>query len=82
MRLIDNINSLLGEVTIARSRLHIETFYNTTDIGSFPERRKPLSFHCPLKHRGDVIGFVTRTTRRPSKKWTSSCPGSIRASTW
>ncbi len=57
MRLIDNINSLLGEVTIARSRLHIETCYNTTEIGSFPERRKPLSFHCPLTHRGDVIGF-------------------------
>ncbi len=48
---------LLDSVTIARSRRHIETFYNTTDIGSFPERRKPLSFHCPLTHREDVIGF-------------------------
>jgi len=48
---------LLDSVTIARSRRHIETFYNTADIGSFPERRKPLSFHCPLTPRGDVIGF-------------------------
>jgi len=48
---------LLDSVTIARSRRHIETFYNTADIGSFPERRKPLSFHCPLTHRADVIGF-------------------------
>jgi hypothetical protein len=48
---------LLDSVTIARSRRHIETFYNTAEIGSFPERRKPLSFHCPLTHRTDVIGF-------------------------
>jgi hypothetical protein len=48
---------LLDSVTIARSRRHIETFYNTAEIGSFPERRKPQSFHCPLTHRADVIGF-------------------------
>ncbi|HHM4315215.1 helicase-related protein [Pseudomonas aeruginosa] len=48
---------LLDSVTIARSRRHIETFYNTADIGRFPERRKPMSFHCPLTQRDDVIGF-------------------------
>lgn len=48
---------LLDSVTIARSRKHIETFYDTKDIGKFPERRKPLSFHCPLTQRTDVIGF-------------------------
>ncbi len=48
---------LLDSVTIARSRKHIQTFYDTKDIGTFPERRKPLSFHCPLTHRSDVIGF-------------------------
>lgn len=48
---------LLDSVTIARSRKHIETFYDTRDIGQFPERRKPLSFHCPLTQRTDVIGF-------------------------
>jgi hypothetical protein len=48
---------LLDSVTIARSRKHIEMFYDTADIGKFPERLKPLSFHCPLTHRDDVIGF-------------------------
>ncbi len=48
---------LLDSVTIARSRKHIETFYDTTDIGTFPLRRQPLSFHCPLTQRPDVIGF-------------------------
>lgn len=48
---------LLDSVTIARSRKHIETFYDTKDIGKFPERRKPLSFHCCLTRRSDVMGF-------------------------
>ena len=48
---------LLDSVTIARSRKHIEIFYDTTDIGKFPERRKPLSFHCPLTTRTDIMGF-------------------------
>lgn len=48
---------LLDAVTIARSRKHIETFYDTKDIGQFPKRCKPLSFHCPLTKRTDVMGF-------------------------
>ncbi len=48
---------LLDSVTIARSRKHIETFYDTTDIGKFPVRRKPLSFRCPLTERPDVMSF-------------------------
>ena len=48
---------LLDSVTIARSRRHIETFYDMADIGSFPERRKPISFHSKLTSREDVIGF-------------------------
>jgi len=48
---------LLDSVTIARSRKHIETFYDTKDIGSFPKRLKPQSYHCKLTHRADVIGF-------------------------
>lgn len=48
---------LLDSVTIARSRRHIQTFYDTKDIGHFPERRKPLSFHRPLTERSDVMGF-------------------------
>ena len=48
---------LLDSVTIARSRKHIQTFYDTRDIGPFPERRKPLSFRCPLTTRVDVMSF-------------------------
>ena len=48
---------LLDSVTIARSRKHIQTFYDTKDIGPFPERRKPLSFHSPLTQRDDVMSF-------------------------
>ncbi|AXF19077.1 helicase [Burkholderia pyrrocinia] len=48
---------LLDSVTIARSRKHIQTFYDTKDIGHFPDRRKPLSFHEPLTRRADVMGF-------------------------
>lgn len=48
---------LLDSVTIARSRKHIQTFYDTKDIGQFPERRMPLSFHCRLTERSDVLGF-------------------------
>lgn len=52
---------LLDSVTIARSRKHIQIFYDTTDIGQFPERRKPLSFRSPLvvdaEQRTDVMSF-------------------------
>ncbi|WP_316228324.1 helicase-related protein [Bradyrhizobium sp. SZCCHNR1039] len=54
---------LLDAVTIARSRKHIETFYDTKDIGKFPERRKPLSFHCPITQRTDVMGLNDIFTR-------------------
>ena len=48
---------LLDSVTIARSRNHIETFYDTSEIGKFPDRLKPLSFHCALTTRDDVMSF-------------------------
>ena len=48
---------LLDSVTIARSRKHIQTFYDTKDIGPFPERLNPLSFHSPLTQRTDVMSF-------------------------
>ena len=48
---------MLDSVTIARSRKHIQKFYDTKDIGPFPQRLKPLSFHSPLTHRQDVISF-------------------------
>jgi len=54
---------LLDAVTIARSRKHIETFYDTKDIGKFPQRCKPLSFHCPITQRTDVMGLNDIFTR-------------------
>ncbi|RMB51780.1 SNF2 domain-containing protein [Sphingomonas sp. PP-CE-3A-406] len=48
---------MLDAVTIARSRKHIETFYDTKDIGKFPQRLKPLSYQCPITHRSDVLGL-------------------------
>jgi SNF2 family DNA or RNA helicase len=35
--------NLLNTVTIARSRKHIQKYYDTKDIGQFPNRLKPIS---------------------------------------
>lgn len=48
---------MLDSVTIARSRKHIQKFYDMKDIGPFPQRLKPISYHSPLTHRTDVIDF-------------------------
>lgn len=48
---------LLDSVTIARSRKHIENFYDTSDIGQFPKRQQPLSFRLPLTARRDVMNI-------------------------
>ncbi len=48
---------LLDSVTIARSRKHITTYYDTSEIGHFPQRRKPLSFRPPLTTRTDVMNI-------------------------
>ena len=45
---------LLDAVTIARSRKHIQAFYDTTDIGAFPTRLAPVSLRCALTDRPDV----------------------------
>lgn len=39
---------LLDSVTIARSRKHIQKYYDTSDIGSFPTRLKPIPLAPPL----------------------------------
>ena len=46
---------VLDSVTIARSRKHIEKFYNTAEIGKFPERRKPISLR---PHLTDLTGAI------------------------
>ncbi|GAA4116598.1 helicase-related protein [Knoellia locipacati] len=47
---------LLDAVTIARSRKHIQAFYDTTEIGAFPERLPPVSIRAPLT---DLAGVAT-----------------------
>lgn len=46
--------TLLDSVTIARSRKHITKYYDTKDIGNFPERKTPLSFRPALVTDGSV----------------------------
>ena len=47
---------LLDSVTIARSRKHIEKYYNMKDIGEFPTRLKPISKTPELT---DLDGFMS-----------------------
>ena len=48
---------VLDSVTIARSRRHIEKYYNMGEIGSFPERLKPLSLRPRLSDLEDAINY-------------------------
>ena len=48
---------LLDAVTIARSRKHIQAFYDTSEIGPFPERLPPISVRSPLTDLADVPSF-------------------------
>ena len=47
----------MDSVTIARSRKHIEKYYNTSDIGKFPERLPPLSLRPRLTDLSDAINY-------------------------
>jgi hypothetical protein len=46
---------LLDSVTIARSRKHIEKYYNTEKIGKFPNRLKPKNHHANIT---DIPDFM------------------------
>ena len=48
---------VLDSVTIARSRKHIQKYYDTTDIGTFPTRLTPLSKRPPLTDLTDAITY-------------------------
>ncbi|ERL22625.1 helicase protein [Oribacterium sp. oral taxon 078 str. F0263] len=48
---------LLDSVTIARSRKHIEKYYDTNEIGKFPERLKPISVYPSLTDLDDAINY-------------------------
>lgn len=50
--LLDSLNfdyfKLLDLITIARSRKHIEKYYDMADIGTFPQRNKPITLKPDL----------------------------------
>ncbi|MFQ7156128.1 MAG: helicase-related protein [Merdimonas faecis] len=48
---------VLDSVTIARSRKHIQKYYDTTDIGTFPTRLKPLSLRPHLTNLKAAINY-------------------------
>lgn len=48
---------LLDSVTIARSRKHIEKYYDTKEIGKFPDRLKPISLRPSLTDLGNAINY-------------------------
>lgn len=48
---------LLDSVTIARSRKHIEKYYDTAKIGKFPERKKPISLRPRLTDLNSAINY-------------------------
>lgn len=48
---------ILDSVTIARSRKHIQTYYDTTDIGQFPTRNKPISLRPKLTTLKSAINY-------------------------
>lgn len=48
---------LLDSVTIARSRKHVERYYDTTEIGKFPTRLSPLSRRPSLTDLDSAINY-------------------------
>lgn len=48
---------LLDSVTIARSRKHIEKYYDTADIGNFPSRLPPISLRPCLTDLDGAINY-------------------------
>lgn len=61
-KLVDSLSydffQLLDAVTIARSRSHIIKYYNTNDVGKFPERLSPISRRPKLTDLNDAITFA------------------------
>ena len=57
---------LLDTLTIARSRKHIEKYYNIAEIGRFPTRLKPINEYTEIDTLGEFppIGEVNKMIRR------------------
>ncbi|MCF0260484.1 MAG: DEAD/DEAH box helicase family protein, partial [Erysipelotrichaceae bacterium] len=48
---------ILDAVTIARSRKHIQQYYNSAEIGKFPDRLKPISLRPGLTNMSEAITY-------------------------
>lgn len=48
---------VLDSVTIARSRKHIEKYYDTSDVGRFPTRLQPVSHSPKLTNLKNAISY-------------------------
>ena len=58
LRMLDfDFFEVLDSVTIARSRKHIEKYYDTSDIGKFPERLAPISHRPHLTDLEKAINY-------------------------
>ncbi len=58
LRMLDfDFFEVLDSVTIARSRKHIEKYYDITEIGKFPTRLKPISKHPRLTDLESAINY-------------------------
>lgn len=61
-RFLDMVNpeyfKILDSLTIARSRQHIEKYYNINDIGEFPRRLKPISIKAKVDKNDDFLEMV------------------------
>ena len=58
LRMLDfDFFELLDSVTIARSRKHIEKYYDTADIGKFPKRNIPISKRPGLTDIDKAINY-------------------------
>lgn len=58
LRLLDfDFFTMLDNVTIARSRKHIEKYYNIEEIGKFPERMKPIALRPKLTSLPSAIDY-------------------------
>jgi len=77
-RFLDKVNSdyfkLLDMLTIARSRKHIEKYYDMTSLGDFPERLKPITVKSNIDTSGqfpnlqevyDLIGYLNMAMYQP-----------------
>ena len=58
LRMLDfDFFEVLDSVTIARSRKHIQKYYDTSDVGTFPTRLKPISLRPHLTDLKEAINY-------------------------